>query len=260
MATWESAQAALSRRGHAVTRPSYEESPFLLTGLVKCSSCGERMAGHSSAKKNPDGSVKKIYRRYMCQGFTKGGPRHPAVKAELLEGTVIDRIADLTNAPEVLERARKEVLLDRMRSNTTAARDFDALRAELDECHRKQDVLYQDRLEGRVSTGQWERFNADLLARDEEIERRIASEERALLSSGDSPADVSAVLEALRDFRRVFASLENLDRKNVLREVVAEVRPAQRVEETEVDLRSPWGQILGQQSEPAPKALRRRAT
>lgn len=244
---WEAAQVAMRQRGAAVNQPSYLESPFLLTGLLRCW-CGERMAGHSTVRRRADGSVRKHYRRYRCQGHQVGEPEHRTIGAEKLEAEVLEHVKALATSPAMLERARKRILLERMRSNTRAGKDLDELRQELAEIQRKQGVLYGDRLEGRVTVEQWERFNGELLAREEEISGRLEREEKALLAGGGGPADVSVVLEVLRDFDRIFEALEMPQRKALLRAVV---QGAQLTEggSPEVRLRADWTVDSGSQQD-----------
>jgi len=77
-------------------------SPFLLTGLIKCSHCGHSWNGHTIMKgrRKKDGSnTKNLY--YTCNGFlTKGAgvcPRH-LIPKEKLEKVVVERIDEMLQA------------------------------------------------------------------------------------------------------------------------------------------------------------------
>ena len=54
---------------------------------------------------------------------------------------------------------------------------------EIERCRRKQRILYDDRLEGRVTTAQWSRFNDDLLAEEEGLAARARRVERDLIAA-----------------------------------------------------------------------------
>ncbi|MHC4860112.1 MAG: recombinase zinc ribbon domain-containing protein, partial [Planctomycetota bacterium] len=243
-ATWDRTQAELKRRGFPVTQPTYLESPYLLTGLVRCW-CGSRMHGHSTVRRNADGEVRRRYRRYLCHGYVLGGERHKAVRAEKLEGEALRAVAAIAEIPDFVERARKRILLTRMRSNTTAAKDLDNLRAELERIREKQAILYEDRLDGRVTPEQWDRFNAGLLAREEELAGRVERAEKALLAHGGGAEDVRRILGILGDFDRVFDSMDQPQRKLVLRSIVEEVRVDVDWEKpSEVRLLAPWDEMI----------------
>lgn len=242
LARWERVQTLRKRRGGTKKAPSKPSSSYFLSGLLKCS-CGTRMNGRTYKQKRVSGKVAH-YRYYQCAGPEKGKEHHPSIRADEAEEQVVAEIAALAESPEFLERARKQILLDRMRSNTRAGEDLDAMRTELAEVQRKQGVLYEDRLEGRIATAQWERFHADLVEREEKLAGEIDAAERAILAGAGGATDIGEMLEVLRAFRKVFGGLDPREKKQVLGGMVAEVRAAKRAnEDIRVILRSPWDSL-----------------
>ncbi|MHC4861791.1 MAG: hypothetical protein ACYTDY_17060, partial [Planctomycetota bacterium] len=157
---------------------------------------------------------------------------------------VVERIGE---SPEFLDRARKRVVLDRMREGTTTAKSLDGLRNDLEEVKRKQGILYEDRLAGRLDVERWQRFHGELVSREEELVARIDEEERALLSAGSGAHSVGEILDVLRDFRGVFEALEMRERKLVLQSLLQGVRFG-RSQTVSVQFLAPWSRLFASES------------
>jgi site-specific DNA recombinase len=67
MQTWEAVQAVRVRRSSHARRVS-EDSPYLLSGLLQCTACGQALVASSSL-----GTGKRRYRYYVCGQQTRRG-------------------------------------------------------------------------------------------------------------------------------------------------------------------------------------------
>jgi site-specific DNA recombinase len=258
LATWQRAQDLRRSRSHGRPALNYQESPHILTGVIRCW-CGYRMAGHSVVKKLTSGNVRR--RSYRCHAYKSGGENHPLYPSEQVEEQMLTLLSRLGEAPDFLDRARKRVLLDRMRSNTDVAKELDRLRGEVGRSQRKQRILYEDRLEERVTVQQWERFNADLLAEEEELAARARRVEKELLASAGGPTYAAEMLDVLKDFPRLFAKLEPRKRKELVKAIVEEVRvDRDKSKPARIRLLPPWNEFLDHlqpELEAAPEAVRK---
>lgn len=156
-ATWDAVQRYTSRRAHG-TGTRQPSSPALLSGLARCSNCGEPMWY------TPGRGDTNAYNYYACRGRMQGG-RDPRcnlgmVRAECVEQHVLASISVLTRDPALLravvadlhtfaaqtsqqrpamDRARAESRLrrlgqlyaDDMVSEAEYTRERDALRGQL---------------------------------------------------------------------------------------------------------------------------------
>jgi hypothetical protein len=239
--TWNRIQTEMKRRSRHKTKPNYQTSEFILTGLLRCW-CGARMHGHGNSRKNAKGTTVH-YRAYRCSAVKTGSAYHRPARGGDIEEEVLTAVAALGRSPEFLDCARKRIVLDRMREGTATARNLDQVRGELEEVKRKQGVLYQDRLSGRLDLERWQRFHDDLVGREEDLAERITEEERILLSAGGGAHSVGEILEVLRDFRRVFDGLEMRERKLLLQSIVEGVLFGKGASAT-VTFHSPWAQMF----------------
>jgi site-specific DNA recombinase len=245
--TWNRIQDEMKRRSRYKVKPNYQTSDFVLTGLLRCW-CGRPMHGHKHSRLNTRGTLVH-YRSYRCSGPKTGGSHHRHARADVVEETVLGRVAAIGESPEFLERARRRIVLDRMREGSATAKSLDEARDELDEVKRKQGILYEDRLAGRLDIEHWQRFHDELVAREEDLTARIQDEEAALLSAGGGSHSVGEVLEVLRDFRRVFDGLEMRDKKRLLQSLVAGVR-FEKDGSVAATLHAPWDRLLTVESAP----------
>lgn len=112
---WE---AAHGRRSTSVRR---DAEPFLLSGLVRCASCGVRMAGMVDRKRLASGEV-KAYPYYRCRRSHSFGrcPAPAKVRADEVEPAVEARFRDLYLADRDL--VATEVLGDDVAQATAAVR------------------------------------------------------------------------------------------------------------------------------------------
>jgi len=257
LATWRRAQDLRRRKHHGKSAPNYEESPYILSGVIRCW-CGHRMTGHSVRKDLKSGRVQR--RRYRCTAYQSGGENHPLYPSETVEEQVLTLLSRLGESADFRERARRRVLLDRMRSNTDVAKELDRLRNEVDQSHRKQRILYEDRLEGRVTAEQWGRFNEDMLAEEEDLVARARRVEKELLAAAGGPTFAAEVLDMLGDFRRIFSKLVPRKRKQLIKAIVSEVRvDRDKSKPARIRLLSPWNEFLDHlqpEAETGPAELR----
>jgi hypothetical protein len=98
--TWRRVQETLRRHREA---PRALPDQYLLTGLLKCSSCGSRTVGHTVTKSN---SVKR--RRYQCVSMRYGGRCFETVDAPQLEILVlreVDRLVSTVAEDPAIQKA-----------------------------------------------------------------------------------------------------------------------------------------------------------
>jgi site-specific DNA recombinase len=100
-AKWALAQSILQKRGEDSMSRLSNRSDFLLTGHIHCGSCGKLMVGCSGHK---DGRKMNYY---ACRGrlfYGKGDCGQDYVRADHLEGLIVEEIGALASSPEFFNR------------------------------------------------------------------------------------------------------------------------------------------------------------
>jgi site-specific DNA recombinase len=99
---FEAAQSAMKKRAH-VSATRSPNHVYLLSGLMRCSKCGESMQGHSKRASKAKGHKRYFY--YVCSTARKHGKDQcsvVSVPAEEIEHFAIDSVRSLLTSPEAL--------------------------------------------------------------------------------------------------------------------------------------------------------------
>jgi site-specific DNA recombinase len=143
--TWDAVQALFNRR--AETKQHRIKHDFAFTGFVRCGHCGCGLVGELKKQK---------YIYYHCTGH-RGKCEEPYTREEVVQDQFAAALRELVIPPGILKWLQESVSESDL--NEQAARDRELKR--LEEQHRrlasKMDVLYDDRLEGRISPEMYDR-------------------------------------------------------------------------------------------------------
>jgi site-specific DNA recombinase len=194
------------------------EGKYLLTGLVFCSKCGSRMQGHAS---------KKNHAYYHCYGhFSKGDSKCAgnAIRIDSLDSLIVDKLKELSidcnRVKEVLEEGPmldgqdKSYLLNRMKD----------LKLSMSKVLTKRDRIFELYEGGSID-------KADFLERKNLIdqEQSFLSKELDILTSKFNSTDVDSynidfTLGLVRDMKEVYEELDIVDRKELIRNLISEIK------------------------------------
>lgn len=212
----------IAARKRAGCPPSRWDQGYLLTGLLACPSCGKRMHGGSSGACGGNA-------RYYTHTRTRrpGVANCPKIRADDLERAVLDRIVAALDSPRVVEAVRRRAIEERLREGTDEASTRAALEDEITKLRRRVEALYEDRLAGRITPEQFAQWNADALEQETQLRAKVrAIEDRVLALSRH--ADVEEVLARLGDLGAAVGVLTPRERKQLVWEVVREIRVESR--------------------------------
>jgi len=193
-ATFDKAQKLLDARGDMSTRKS-STPEYLLTGLVRCTSCGSHYVG--GAAFNRDG---ERYRYYRCRKRALEAPavcKAPNVRADLLERAIIDLVVDTYGKVELFERAVSEAVQSSKASRTDMKRRLKAVDVELAKSNQAAERYATGFEEGSLKL----EYFADRM--DQLTKRRFALErERSALQEEMGRSEVALVpSELLQEIR-----------------------------------------------------------
>ncbi len=158
---WDKVQTLLDRRAETKQHPIKHD--FTFTGFVRCGHCGCSLVGELKKKK---------YVYYHCTGH-RGKCPEPYTREEAMQDQFAATLRQLVIPPGVLIWLQDAVAESDL--NERGAREREVKR--LEEQHRrveaKLDMMYEDKLEGRISDDIYDRRAQDLRLQDAELVRRI---------------------------------------------------------------------------------------
>jgi len=158
---WETVQTLFHRRGE--TKQHRIKHDFAFTGFIRCGHCGCGLVGELKKQK---------YVYYHCTGH-RGKCEEPYTREEVVQDHFAAALKELVIPPCVLKWLQESVSQSDL--SERAARDREVKR--LEEQHRrlesKLEVIYEDRLEGRISPEMYDRKALDCRNQATALARRI---------------------------------------------------------------------------------------
>ncbi len=121
-------------------------------GLLFCGRCGQTMVARSR-KNRPMGYICSQYARYGKKGCTSHYINEKAL-GEVLTGEILDLLYDEKIKPLV-----KAKLAEKYSGKTDLEKEAERLELQLAARQRQQDILYRDKLEGKISEELFTRTN-----------------------------------------------------------------------------------------------------
>lgn len=204
---WDKVASMLDHRYSKRYRVVKNDLAF--SGLIRCATCGCALVGE----------IKKgRYVYYRCTR-NRGGCEQKYVKEEILEAEYCEVIGKIVLPAEFVDWA---VSVIREKQDEEQAFHLDAaarLDAELARIQKRLDAMYQDRLEGRISTEMYDR-HADSILREQVRLRGCVAEHRSAHPKSFA-AEGAQVLELASKARRLFEQQPPRTKRKLLQFVVS---------------------------------------
>ncbi len=172
---WERVQEILEGRCQRKHRKMTHD--FTFSGMVRCGHCGCSMVGE----------VKKgRYVYYHCTGY-KGKCLEPYTREERLGGQFASNLRELVVPPGMLAWLQSELAESDKGDEASRRQSLRRQQTDLERLQGRMDLLYDDRLDGRIDVATYDKKSAEILEQQEQIRRSIrASEETSLPPTKDA--------------------------------------------------------------------------
>src|ERR1043166_5822772 len=158
---WERVQEILDGR-HAKKHRKVTHD-FVYSGMVRCGHCECSMVGE----------VKKgQYVYYHCTGY-RGKCPEPYTREEVLERQFAAVLRDLVVPPAVLEWLQSELVESDRTEQAARAQAMRRQQIELERLQARIDVLYEDRLDGRIDTATYDTKANAIREQQDQIRQKI---------------------------------------------------------------------------------------
>lgn len=201
---WERVQAVLAGR-HRKSHGGKHELAY--AGMVRCGRCGCSMVGE----------VKKgRYTYYHCTGY-RGKCGEPYTREETLQKEFAEGLQELSVPPEIarwLEVAQVESERSVQAGYTQALRRH---QEELQRLQGRQDMMYDDRLEGRIDAATYDQRCAQMQVQREQIREQMQNLNAAMPALTGEAVDLGQVMSQVGE---LFLEQSATEQHKLLRLVV----------------------------------------
>ncbi|MGA3097337.1 MAG: recombinase family protein [Bryobacteraceae bacterium] len=165
---WERVQEILDGRHGKKHRKMHHSFPF--SGLVSCGHCGCSLVGEMK---------KQRYVYYHCTGY-RGKCPEPYTREETLEEQFADHLRGLVIPPAVLTWLQAELVASDCTERAAREQELRREQRELERLQTRLDVLYDDRLDGRIDAATYDRRATEIREQQQRARQRASAGQVAL--------------------------------------------------------------------------------
>jgi len=210
-------QAMLAARAPQVIHPREVDSPYLLSGIMRCGVCGAAMVGQGSGHR---------YHYYMCGNARRKGREvcpSPILPKDKVEGFIIDRIKSYVLTEENLEELVRLTNEELCQSCSENRGRLELIQAQIEELDSRLDKLYD-----AIETGDFKSMELSprikaLSQRKEELLKAKTEVEEILRYENVDMADPQEVQDYADDLRSLLAKSSITEQRSFLKSFVKRI-------------------------------------
>ena len=216
--TYRQVQEWMRSRSPARVNPRRVASSYLLSGLVRCGTCGKALTGQEAK------SGKFAY--YVCVTLRKRGAGAcdaPYLNARHLEALVVDRIKEHILTEENLRELVRLVNEELDGASYEHRERLKLLEGELADVQRRLERLYDALETGKLNLNDLSPRIQQLRHRQDQLQAAKADVEELLQERRERLEDVSEVVKYVGDMRALLQESSLAERKAFIRTFVKEI-------------------------------------
>jgi len=216
-ANFTQAQARLASRAPKVIHPREVDSPYLLSGIVRCGICGAAMVGQGSGHH---------YHYYMCGNARRKGREvcpSPILPKDKVEGFIIDRIKSYILTEENLEELVKLTNEELCQSCSENRKRLELIQAQIEEIDSRLSKLYDAIETGEFTGGELAPRIKVLCQKKEELLQAKANAEEILRYKSVDMADPQVVKDQANDLRNLLTKSSITEQRGFLKSFVERI-------------------------------------
>ena len=204
---WYSVQDSCEKR--CVEKPK-QTAEFAYTGLMKCGNCGCAITAERKKDK---------YNYYHCTGYKGWHYKEPVVREEKLDA----QFSSLLKGLEI-EEGIARIILEWLAAETrderkTLEETRERLATQRRSLQRRSEVLYDDRLDGRITVTRFDEKDAEIKRELELVEEKLESLESS--SPVDPLESARGILELSQNAHRLFVKAPADEKKQFLQNMLS---------------------------------------
>jgi DNA-binding NarL/FixJ family response regulator/DNA invertase Pin-like site-specific DNA recombinase len=224
---------------------------YLVSGLLFCEHCGRRLVGH---RENRRGT-----RHYSCHESRTGGQHRQREKREFVglrscpgftrpadevEEAIIQAVRDLAHSPAVQQMAQDRLQAAMDEKDTRLHDELAGVTKEVGRVQQGFTRLFAMLDDGKIKPEEFEAENNRRRGEQEALERRRLQLEAELAQRRGRLAQLTAALELLRDFDRLWAKMTAGERRELLRRIDPHMTMRRDSDALVLTIRPGWTQPL----------------
>ena len=222
---WERVQEILDGRHEKKHRKVNHD--FAYSGLIRCGLCGCSLVGELK---------KGRYVYYHCTGY-RGKCGDPYTREEVLEQRFAAGLRELVIPRTVLEWLQSELVESDRTAQAVRAQSLRRQHVELERVQARLDVLYEDRLDGRIDTATYDKKAVEIRGQKDQIQQKMRASETAAVPIGQA-VDLVTLTSTAAD---LFLKQEGSEQRRLLRVLLEEA--SWKGSELRMSLREPFEKL-----------------
>ena len=207
---WDRVQATLARRVHGTGRKNGRNHPY--AAFLKCGHCGCALVPEAHK------GGRHVY--YHCS-FARGKCPGRWLRQDELEGLFGDYLRRLRFDPEVLEEVQEVLAGDSSERNQIRQQAITRLSTEIRHQQSRLDVLYDDRLDGRIDEATYDRKSATLRTEVARLKRDL---ERARAPGEDLLPQMDRLLELSQRALDLYVEAPGVEKRKLVNLLLSNAR------------------------------------
>jgi hypothetical protein len=200
-----------------VTHPREIDSPYLLSGIMRCGKCGAAMVGHRGGYR---------YRYYMCGNARRKGREvcpSPILRKDEVEGFVIDRIKGYILTEENLEELVKLTNEELAQTCAEEREKLEVIESQIADIDSRLGKLYDALETGEFRSGELAPRIEALFQKKEELQRAKTEAREALHYNAVDMVDPQVVREHVDDLRGLLDRSSIIEQRSFLKSFVEKI-------------------------------------
>jgi site-specific DNA recombinase len=220
---WDKVQNIRRLNQETPINQSNYKGEFILSGLLRCPSCGAGTV-MSKAKKR-DGTGYHLY--YMCQNYHAKGKTACSsnlVRKEIVEEQVLDLIKSILADESIVDRIMSKLMDEESISTAGSKKELNIQMTSMKKLLEKQKKLDADYYSEQLSTATYSRLSEPLENEINELQNVIKKIEFEI-SRASTTININKelVIEALTSFDTLFELATNEEKRALLRALIKEI-------------------------------------
>ena len=231
---WIFDKCADIREGRNTSSVKYASKDYSFRGILKCGSCGRSITLDETVK--PNG---KIFRYCRCPSKKDVCKGEKPIRIEKLQEQISGILEKLIMPQNVLEEVTLELKKFHSSETETYQNNLNRLNLELEKSKKRKDTAYLDRLDGRITTDEYDKIVARFRSEEQDVQEEIkeaSSQDNNFLDSS------LMVLDLAQNAHEYFSGASESKKQKILNLVTSNLQLKNGM--LVYDLREPFDALL----------------
>ena len=189
-------------------KPKKAKLSFAFRGLLTCGYCGCQMTAQGQADR---------YIYYNCTG-ARGKCEQKYIREEIVGKKLGEVIKNITLDPELVDWIKEALKSSHSDENEFHKRVVAGFKRDLSKLENRLSVIYEDKIDGHISTEQWEKLHQKYTGEIEVIRRQL---DRHMTANIDYYETGVKILELAKGAYSQYVSQNNDEKRKLLNFVVS---------------------------------------